>query len=349
VTLVALPLFKVELSYLVRHGRRWTVLEHLLLWALSREPRGLADLARDTNMPQRLIVESLVNLLKVGWIELTTVDRAGVPSAVLFTANGRGRAASSLSELPYAFDLEKRFSALYVDRLTASVLREDQIQLRHRDQLDRGRTIILRPDFDKYDVSPGLFFDSLAMRPDDQFERSLDRRLISVAQYALLEVIGDEVAGLPPDAPARLSEVILRRTPLSKRNPDERSAPGQQRRSPCLTDRPKFAPAEVGSGDILMGGRDHRLEIDRVLREAQSVVYIHSTFIGGALDALVPKLVAAAERPVDVVLLWGERRDPSQSLRTFLRSRYGLHRLCVAISRNRNMPNQSGNRSISYQ
>jgi hypothetical protein len=252
VTLVALPLFKVELSYLVRHGRRWTVLEHLLLWALSREPRGLADLAYETNMPQRLVVESLVNLLKVGWIELTTVDRAGVPGAVLFTANGRGRSASGLSELPYAFDLEKRFSALYVDRLTASVLREDQIQLRHRDQLDRRGTIILHPDFDKYDVSPGRFFDSLAMRADDQFERSLDRRLISVAQYALVEVIGDEVAGLPPDAPARLSEVILRRIPLSRRSPDERSEFGRQRRSSCLTDRPKFGPAEIGPGDVLM-------------------------------------------------------------------------------------------------
>ena len=310
-TLVALPLFKIELSYLVRHGRRWTALEHLLLWTLSQEPCSLADLCRHSAMPERIVVEGLINLLKVGWIELTTIDHGGVNRAILFTANTRGRTVGRAGEPPYAFELERRFSALYVDRLTASVLREDQLQLRHRDQIDRSSTSILRPDYEKYDASPARFFDNLSLRPNDQFERPLDRRIISVAQYALLEVIGDQVMGLPEDAPPKLNEVILRRMPLNTRAELTRPDDLPLLRHSRLTDQRKFAPADITPADLLIGGRDHRRELLRMLQSAKSVVYVHSTFVGGIIEAFVPDFIAAAaERDVEVVLLWGERRDP---------------------------------------
>jgi phosphatidylserine/phosphatidylglycerophosphate/cardiolipin synthase-like enzyme len=52
------------------------------------------------------------------------------------------------------------------------------------------------------------------------------------------------------------------------------------------------------------------LELKRILKNAKSIVYIHSTFVGGIIEVFVADFIAAAERDIDVVLLWGERRDP---------------------------------------
>ena len=316
-TVVALPLFKLELAYQVRHGRRWTALEHLLLWAVAQDARSLADLRNGTGMPPRLVVEALVNLLKVGWIELTTLKR-GVGGAVLFTANRRGRTVLEHDELPYAYDLERRYAALYVDRMTAHVLKEDQIHVRHLDQIDRTTAIVLKTDYEKYDASPSRFFDNLRLRPDDHFERQLGHRVTSLAQYAMLDVVGEHVGGLPDDVPAQLVEVILRQMPRTHWAAASGSGPAQMRPARPLTDRARFAPAAISADDLLFGGRAHRHEFKRVLSQAKRIVFVHSTFLGPIIEAFIPDLIAAAERDVDVVMLWGERRDaeteePNQS------------------------------------
>ena len=212
-TLVALPLHKLELTYLVRHGRRWTALEHLLLWSVGQDARSLEDLraGRDA-APARC--RGAGQPLKSCWIELTTVGR-GTGSAVLFTANPRGRAVAAMQDLPYAFDIEKRYATLYVERLTGQVLKEDQVQARHKDQIDPSTVLVLKPSQDKQTASPAHFFDSLRLRPDDQFERPLDHRVTSSAHHTLLEVTGEHVGGLPDDIPAQLVEAVLRKMPPS--------------------------------------------------------------------------------------------------------------------------------------
>lgn len=309
-TVVALPLFRLDLSYLVRHGRRWTALEHLLLWAVAQDARSLADACSGTDMPTRLVVEALVNLLKVGWIELTTVGR-GTGTAVLFTANARGRAVLAYDELPYAYDLERRFAVLYVDRMTAHVLKEDQILIRHADQIDRSSVVFLQSGRDKYDASPARFFDGLRLRPDDHFERPLDHRVSSLAHHAILDVVGEHVGGLPDDAPAQLSEVILRQMPMAHWSASTVAGAARLPAARALTAHDRFGQIEMAAEDLLIGGREHKAEFRRVLREARSVVYVHSTFLGAVIEAFVPDLIAASERGIDVALLWGERRDPS--------------------------------------
>lgn len=307
-TLVALPLHKLELTYLVRHGRRWTALEHLLLWLVGQDARSLADLRAGTEMPPRLLVEALVNLLKVGWIELTTVGR-GTGSAVLFTANSRGRAVATMQDLPYAFDIEKRYATLYVERLTGRVLKEDQVQVRHKDQIDSLTTLVLKPCQDKHMASPAHFFDSLRLRPDDHFERPLDHRVTSSAHHSLLEVTGEHVGGLPDDVPAQLVEAILRRMPPLHWATSAAADAVRARASRPLTAHARFAPTAISESDLLIGGPEHKRELKRMLRDARRVIFVHSTFIGRAIEQFLPDLEAAAARGVDVVLLWGERKD----------------------------------------
>ena len=260
-------------------------------------------------MPERLVVEALINLLKVGWIGLTTLDRGGPHDSVLFTANRRGRSAAALDEPPYAFDLEKRGISLFVDRLTTQALRDDEIDIRHRDQIDSAKVFILHPEFTKYQPSPVQYFDSLYFRPNDQFERQLGSRVTSLAQYAMLKVSGESIEGLPEDASPRLAEAILRRLP-ERHWDEELSTTASRRTARPLTALRRFAVVDIVQDDILVGGRDHRNELKRILQSARTQVYIHSTFMGGRMEALIPDFLAAAQRNVDVVLLWGEREDP---------------------------------------
>lgn len=329
-TLIALPLFKLELSFLVRRGRRWTALEQLIIWAAAERPRDLAGLCAASRMPERLVAECLVNLLKVGWLEIAAAE-GGAAGSVSFAANARGRSVACLDELPYAFDIEKRFAALYVDRLTASVLDEEQLKIRHIDQVDRSTTIVLGAEREKYDASPALFYESLALRPEECFERPLAHRVMSLAQFAIVEAIGSRVTGLPADAPARLAEAIVARLPRKHwAQPDSLPATGGDAERP-LTSRPSFRASAVTPEDILIGGRSHRLELKRMLADARSAVFVHSTFIGGMIEAFIPDFVNAAEREVDVFLLWGERRDPltEEPNQSEMKGRLGYSRIPV--------------------
>jgi hypothetical protein len=60
---VYVPVFRVAVSYTVSFGRRWSVLEHLLLIELAKSKRSLMELAEAANLPERLVVEALINLM----------------------------------------------------------------------------------------------------------------------------------------------------------------------------------------------------------------------------------------------------------------------------------------------
>ncbi len=64
-TRVLVPLFRLDVDYLVRHGRRWSALEHLVLWA-CREPMSAQELSSRAGVSIRLVSECLVNLLRAG-------------------------------------------------------------------------------------------------------------------------------------------------------------------------------------------------------------------------------------------------------------------------------------------
>jgi hypothetical protein len=67
----------MAVSYSVSFGRRWSVLEHLMLIELTTARRSVAHLAAATLLPERLVIEGLINLLRFGWIEVRSTD-AGV-------------------------------------------------------------------------------------------------------------------------------------------------------------------------------------------------------------------------------------------------------------------------------
>src|SRR5688572_27593041 len=90
-----LPVYKISASYVVKQGRVWTPLEHMLLRRLSAQSATSAELAKLASVSINLVVEALIELMTAGWIQMHSDD-----GRVVFSATISGKGASALEALP---------------------------------------------------------------------------------------------------------------------------------------------------------------------------------------------------------------------------------------------------------
>ena len=67
-TRVAIPIFFSTVRLHLDKGRRWSVAEHLLLFALKDGESSAKALAERSSLPPRMVLEALINLMRVGWV-----------------------------------------------------------------------------------------------------------------------------------------------------------------------------------------------------------------------------------------------------------------------------------------
>src|SRR5258706_1785200 len=92
---VAIPVLRGKVMVLVDKGRPWSVIEHLILEALAKREWTASDLAQSAKLPRRVVVESIIRLMRAGW-----VDMAPATGSISFQANPYGIAAATKAELP---------------------------------------------------------------------------------------------------------------------------------------------------------------------------------------------------------------------------------------------------------
>jgi cardiolipin synthase A/B len=63
---IAVPLYRGKRKFHLEKGRRWSIVEHLVLAALADKPRSVSDLATLGKMHPRLVIEILIRG-QVGW------------------------------------------------------------------------------------------------------------------------------------------------------------------------------------------------------------------------------------------------------------------------------------------
>lgn len=309
---VALPLFKLEVTYLVRHGRRWSALEHLLLWA-CRTPRTAAYLAEQCAMPTRLISESLLNLLRVGWVEIHIT-----PSATSFSTTEGGAAAAGKPMPDHLLETKVRSVVLYQERLTGELFSLQELTVKHRKQLAAGSVEELEPELHRPLVLGPDLVDRLPLRRDDTFERLRDLpNMLPGDLFAIVEVDDKGFADLPDRTPSSLSLAIARALG-EEGKPTQVPKTGRTRAAPTtdaalglpLAKRGTMHPVAFSADDLIVGGQPTLNAARAVIEAARHVVIIHSTFIGRNIANLLPSLQAAAERNVQVYVNWGRADDP---------------------------------------
>jgi cardiolipin synthase A/B len=67
---VAFPVLRGKRRFKIEKGRRWSIVEHLLLQAVSERPASAEALEKRSCLPRRVIVEAFVRLMRAGWVEM---------------------------------------------------------------------------------------------------------------------------------------------------------------------------------------------------------------------------------------------------------------------------------------
>jgi hypothetical protein len=276
----------------------------MLLVELAAERRSVSDLSTATDLPERIVVEALVHLLRMGWIEVRST-----PEKALFAATPVGKRRASEEELRPELRREQRWTSLCMDRLTGSWLRSDDLDLVYeRDLPDAAAVVEPRLGTLNYE-DPGVR-DLIYLKANEGFEGFQPAARAPSRPYARVVISYNEIErGLPPYTSLRLrSEVVSAAkdiSELSDASDTEESSTTSDIELPLDT---------LTSDDIIVGGPEHRELIGAALEKAKSHIIIHSCFLNpDAVEKLLPDFEKAAKRKVRIDLLWGLRSDPEST------------------------------------
>ncbi|WP_175796241.1 phospholipase D-like domain-containing protein [Burkholderia anthina] len=299
---IAIPVYYSTLKLHIEKGRQWNAIEHMLLYAVWREPltgRQLADLS---NTPLRLVVEVMIRLMRAGWVELSSEDGGDQ-----FRATAAGQAVVENEHLPAITRPSKRWASFAIDRVTGAVFRARDLTLYNKytfDKLTRGGEI---PTLDLESVEPTMRQDAIisTLLDDDEQCTHVDSGAARLAdRFAVVSVTGEVIEGLPPRAPEKLRQRIL--------NLASTVTGADQLAGPATVQSAESAPVPTfdvrfDSGDFIVGAEEHRHLIEFMLRRARSRVIIHSTFLDvNAFGRLLPLMRDAAKRGAQIDILWGK-------------------------------------------
>ncbi len=296
-----LPLLKIGVAYAVSAGRRWSVLEHMLLAELVREQHSVASLASLANLPPRTIVEALIALLRANWIEVRADNRGA-----RFSATPVGRKRVEEDDLPIRPSRDIRWTSLCFDGNTGSWIRSEELKLVYYEDLPADADL-LDGLYQTYNIRDGAVRALLPLDLDETLEPEAPAPRNASRPYARFSVINGEVDGLPPGAPLRLRELILseaakRGETISVDQPDQEGA----------TEIGVFRDTFT-EDDLLVGGAEHFAAVQAALAGAKKACVIHSCFIHPeTVRRLLPDFEKAAKRNVRIELLWGLRNDSEE-------------------------------------
>lgn len=303
---VTFPALKGSRRFIIERGRRWSVIEHLLLDAVSRGAASAADLAERSTLPRRVVVEAFIRLMRAGWVEIVATSKG-----TLFQITQSGAARVHQDQLPNAAVTEPRWRGFTVEQVTGSVYRGRELELVHQNQLpthsnenpvvhlSASPTHLLEDMSEVFSTVEGE--DELIVGVDSGSEKLATR-------YAVVTVREGIIEGLPARAPASLRHEILAAA---------EGALGSDRASPptrsgveiiaSIDEIPKTVAAAYDPSDVIIDGEEHWRAFERIISGASERIIIHSTFISDERASIVlPLLLRAAETGVKVDVLWGQ-------------------------------------------
>lgn len=298
-----LPVYRMAVSYSFSFGRRWSIIEHMLLVECASSKRTANELAHLANVPLRLVIEALINLLRTNWIEVRSQD-----DRTYFTATPAGRKRAVEKELPEMLQTDVKWDAVCVERVTGHWMRADDLDLvQERDLPDDAEP--LSGLMQTFDPNHAALRDLFRLNIDESLEPTPPQLRPPSAQYARIGIAFGEVqTGLPFGVPMALRQSLL---DASVGLAEEETSPYPAKTH--LTN--ELARDNLSPDDLIVGGPAHLKMLKEILENARSTVVIHSCFISPqTIKDLLPDLERAAKRRVRIELLWGLHNDPESEL-----------------------------------
>jgi hypothetical protein len=294
------PLYRNAVSYLVNIGRRWSLLEQLLLIELGDRRRTVKELALLASLPERLIVEALINLMQAGWIEVVSTG-----DTVVFDTTVIGKRRSSEPDLPVKLYRDVRWISLCCERLTGSWHRSDEFDLVYDKDLPHNPSIV-DPLIQTCPQEDGAIRDLLRLDADEALEPSPFQFKTPSRPYARITLIDGRLSGVPTTVSFRFKRALLEAAHALP----EISEDLHVGRSFATSDEMRD---DLTDDDIIVGTDNHLQLLKDCIGKAQTSLVLHSCFLSAAtVEGILPDLQRAAERKVRIELIWGLHIDPEE-------------------------------------
>jgi predicted transcriptional regulator len=294
-----LPVYRMAVSYSYSFGRRWSILEQLLLLESTHHNCTVTELAAGSNLPHRLVIEALINLLRSNWIEVRSDN-----SKVYFAATPAGRRRAKEKTLPERLQKDVRWDSVCVERLTGHWMRADDVDLVYEKDLppDAFTLPALLHTFEPNDAS---LRDLFRLNLNESLEPTAPQFRTPSMPYARVGIAFNELqTGLPRNTPFALRQSLLN---ASSELLDDQTSSAQMK----LAAAPGTARDDLDPQSIIVGCDSHLLLLREILGCAKSTIVIHSCFLSAdTIKTLLPDLELAAKRRVRVDLIWGLHVDP---------------------------------------
>lgn len=309
---VVFPVLRGTRRFFIEKGRRWSVIEHLMLDAVARQPALAAELAVKSGLPRRVIVEAFIRLMRAGWVELMTTA-----SGPMFRTTPLGSVQAPLDQLPAATVIEPKWRGFAIEQVTGGVFRSRELDIRPQSKLPMStddQLVVHLPGSPAH-AAGELSEVFTAIEGEDELIVGIDKSAEKLTErYAVVTVRDDVIDGLPLRATHALRDLIKARayeTAAASEELKEGSAA-----VPAVVAIPEAAPPEetwvsrhalYDHDDIIIDGPAHSAALDRTIRNASKRLILHSTFITDArAQAILPSLLQAAGRGVAVDVFWGQ-------------------------------------------
>jgi hypothetical protein len=309
---IVFQVLKGTRRFIIEKGRRWSVIEHLLLDAVSHGPATATELAVASHLPRRVIVEAFIRLMRAGWVEVVVTTRGSV-----FQITAAGSARVDQEQLPAATLTEPRWRSFAIEPVTGTVFRGRELELVHKTRVPSGTVELPVVHIEN---PLGYAVDDLsevfgAIEGEDEVIVGVDRGADRLAErYAIVTVRDNVIEGLPARASPLLrlligkaAEAATHKTGQTETTKSTVDGPSVVATVSNELDPPEMRDATFDASDIVIDGAEHSRAFERIVSAASERLVIHSTFISeDRAQAVLPMLIKAAERGVRVDVLWGQ-------------------------------------------
>lgn len=310
---VVFQVLKGTRRFIIEKGRRWSVIEHLLLDAVARGPATAADLAVKSHLPRRVIVEAFIRLMRAGWVEVVVTTKGSV-----FQITPAGTARVDQEQLPAATVTEPRWRSFAIEPITGTVFRGRELDLVHKNRVPAGT---VEQPVVHINNAAGYAVGDLsevfgAIEGEDEFIVGVDRGVEKLAErYAIVAVRNGVIDGLPGRASPLLRLLVEKAAGAIETETGRNEAARAAIHGPTIltsasareVEAPQMRDAAFDASDVVVDGAEHARAFDRMVTGATERLIIHSTFLSEErAQAVLPLLINAAQRGVRVDILWGQ-------------------------------------------
>jgi cardiolipin synthase A/B len=308
--LIAIPVYRIACRVAIAKGRGWSVIEELVLWAMTRQAKSLLTLATDTGLPQQIVTAAVSRLMRFRLVEVSIGRDAA------FKASDYGfKAISSGKPLPFFPTRINKKANFVIECVSGEFFQTRDVSVMSPIRLDQERengaeirTVSVEGG------GPSISFEANLSRLSEISASGWNEEVASVDtrtalcrddEFMIVRVVDGNPRGLPERAGEKLRKLVAEAAALPPGTGEIKV--GYNGPRDRFDDRPIARACTFDFNDLIIGGSEQRNWFLALLKRVERRVIIHSTFLDAKkFEALVEPIRVACARGVVFDLLWGD-------------------------------------------